>query len=1035
MTQERAKRKLTAIFSADVNGYSRLMADDDEATVRTINAYREMMTGLIKEHRGRVVDAKGDNVLAEFPSVVDAVRCAVEVQKGLKERNSELQEHRRMEFRIGINLGDVIEEEGTIYGDGVNVAARLEGLAQGGGVCISGTAFDHVKGRISVGYEYQGQQTVKNIPDPVRVYKLLPEPEAAGRVIGEAEPRPTRKRRAAWAAVLVLAVVAIGLIWNFYFWPPPIEPASVEKMAFPLPEKPSIAVLPFDNLSGDPKQTYLVDGLTENIIGGLSKIPEMFVIGRNSTFTYKDKPVKVQQVAEKLGVRYVLEGSIQISGEQLRVTAQLVDALKGHHVWSEKYDRNMENFFSVQDDITLNIAIALQVKLTEGEQAKVRHSTRNLEAWALAVKAHGLFETYTRENIAKARELFEKAVELDPEYTYAWSYLGWTYWIDGVYYSAHYDREKSFESAAKMAEKALSVDHKSSDAYALLSSLFLSQKKYDEAEAFGKKTIDLDPNSSENHAIVAITMQNIGKFEEAIALVKQAMRLDPYYPTWYLARLGMCYRMLGMYEESVAAFEERIKRSRERGNAAPWDRVYLHLAATYSMMGRMEEARELVSKATEFNPKMTVDLWRKRLQYKDPKHTDRILDALRKAGLPETPPLPLPDRPSIAVLPFENMSGDPEQEYFSDGLSEEIITALSKTPKLFVIARNSTFTYKGKPVKVQQVGRELGVKYVLEGSVRKVENRVRITAQLVDAQTGHHLWAERYDRDLKDIFAIQDEITKKIITAMQVTLTEGGWVAIHSRGTDNLEAYLLYLQAVGQQMHFTRESVIRSRQLAEEAVALDPEFASAYRILALSYWMEVPLGMSKDPRQSMSKAMELVRKSLALDESSGSAHTILGFLYTMMRQHDKGISECERGVVLEPNSAWGQWYLGTALRYAGRHEEAINVYRDAMRLNPIPPSIFHQGLMNAYCLTGRYEDAILEGKKAVHLEPDNQIARAFLAAAYSLWGREEEARLEAKEVLRINPRFSVDYWAKTIPYKNPGDRKLMISGLRKAGLK
>jgi adenylate cyclase len=396
---------------------------------------------------------------------------------------------------------------------------------------------------------------------------------------------------------------------------------------------------------------------------------------------------------------------------------------------------------------------------------------------------------------------------------------------------------------------------------------------------------------------------------------------------------------------------------------------------------------------------------------------------------------PLPDKPSIAVLPFDNLTGDPDQEYFSDGITEEIITALSKIPKLFVIARNSTFTYKGKPVKVQQVSEELGVQYVVEGSVRRAEDRVRITAQLIDALTGHHIWAERYDRELKDIFAIQDDITKQIITALQVVLTEGEHARIMATGTDNLEAYLLYLQAVGQHMHLTKDATVRSRQLAEKAIALDPKFASAYRVLALSYWLEVPLRLTEDPRQSISKAMELAKKSLALDKSSGGVHSLLGYLYTMMRQHNKGISECERGVALEPNSAWAHYYLGTALRYAGRHEEAITMYKDAIRLNPIPPSIYHQGLINSYCLTGQYEDAITEGKKAIHLEPNNQIAHAFLAAAYSLGGWEEEARLEAKEVLRINPKFSVDYWAKTIPYKNPGDRELIISGLLKAGLR
>jgi TolB-like protein/lipoprotein NlpI len=462
-------------------------------------------------------------------------------------------------------------------------------------------------------------------------------PDAAGKVIGEKRFLGRFSRRTAMAAIIILVMVAGVLVsWNIYLQQSKkVEPASLEKMVFPLPEKPSIAVLPFDNLSGDPEQDYIADGLTENIITGLSQIPEMFVIARNSVFTYKGKSVKIKQISEELGVKYVLEGSMQKAGDRLRVNAQLIDAIKGHHLWSEKYDRKMENFFSIQDDITLTIVIALQVKLTEGEQARIRHSTNNIEAWSLAVKAQGLFETYARENIVKARELFKKSVELDPNYAYAWSYLGWTYWIDGIYYSAFYDRKKSLESAIEMAEKALSIDDKSSDAHALLSGVYLAQQKYDEAVAAGEKTIDLDPNSSENYAIVAITMQNVGKFEEAIALVNQAMRLDPYYPNWYLGRLGMCYQMMGRYEESAAAFEELAKRFEESGSKAPLDRLYLYLASTYSMMGRLDEAQDLVSKARELNPKMTAELWRKRFQYKDPKHTERIIDALRRVGLPD----------------------------------------------------------------------------------------------------------------------------------------------------------------------------------------------------------------------------------------------------------------------------------------------------------------------------------------------------------------------------------------------------------------
>ncbi len=637
MAEEGFKRKLTAIFSADVAGYSRLMAEDEATTVKTIASYREIISSLIKQHRGRVIDSLGDNVLAEFSSVVDAVQCAVAVQNEIQTQNAELPDSRKMEFRIGINLGDVIDEEDRIYGDGVNIAARLEAMADPGGICVSKTAFDQIETKLPLGYEYLGEQSVKNIPKPVGAYRVLMKPDAAGKVIGEKRFLGRYSRRTAMAAIIILVMVAGVLVsWNIYLQQSKkVEPASVEKMVFPLPEKPSIAVLPFDNLSGDPEQDYIADGLTENIITGLSQIPEMFVIARNSVFTYKGKSVKIKQISEELGVKYVLEGSMQKAGDRLRVNAQLIDAIKGHHLWSEKYDRKMENFFSIQDDITLNIVIALQVKLTEGEQARIRHSTNNIEAWSLAVKAHGLFETYARENIAKARELFKKSVELDPNYAYAWSYLGWTYWIDGIYYSAFYDRKKSFESATEMAEKALSIDDKSSDAHALLSGVYLAQQKYDEAVAAGEKTIDLDPNSSENYAIVAITMQNVGKFEDAIALLKQAMRLDPYYPSWYLYRLGACYQMMGRYEESAAAFEELAKRFEESGSKAPLDRLYLYLASTYSMMGRLDEAQDLVSKALEFNPKMTAELWRKRFQYKDPKHTERIIDALRRVGLPD----------------------------------------------------------------------------------------------------------------------------------------------------------------------------------------------------------------------------------------------------------------------------------------------------------------------------------------------------------------------------------------------------------------
>jgi TolB-like protein/Tfp pilus assembly protein PilF len=403
--------------------------------------------------------------------------------------------------------------------------------------------------------------------------------------------------------------------------------------------------------------------------------------------------------------------------------------------------------------------------------------------------------------------------------------------------------------------------------------------------------------------------------------------------------------------------------------------------------------------------------------------------------VPPTAGLELPDKPSIAVLPFNNLSEDPKQEYFSDGITDEIITALSGIPKLFVIARNSTFTYKGKPVKVQQVSEELGVRYVLEGSVRKAGDKIRISAQLIDALNGHHLWAKRYDRNLSDIFAVQDEITKEIITAMQVKLTEGEEVRVAAKGTNNLEAYLKYLQVNEYIQRMNPESNALGKQLAEEAIALDPEYASAYFALGRAHILDVWLGVSKSPEQSIARAIELVQKAIVLDDTFAEAHGLLGFLYSMERQHDKAVAQAEKAVVLNPNSAFAHLILGKTLFFAGRLEESIPEYKKAIRLNPIPPNIYLWSLGLSYAYTGQYDEAITWCEKAVSQEPDSLMARIMMAVVYSLSGRAEEARAEAAEVLRIQPKFSLEQFAKRVTYKNQNDREQLLGALRKAGLK
>jgi len=393
---------------------------------------------------------------------------------------------------------------------------------------------------------------------------------------------------------------------------------------------------------------------------------------------------------------------------------------------------------------------------------------------------------------------------------------------------------------------------------------------------------------------------------------------------------------------------------------------------------------------------------------------------------------PLPDKPSIAVLPFVNMSGDKEQEYFSDGLTEEIINALSRTTKLFVIAQNSAFTYKGKAVKISQVAEELGIQYVLEGSVRKAGNRVRIAAQLIDALTGRHVWADRYDRDLKDIFAIQDEITIQIIGALQVKLTDGEMARFTARGTQNLEAYLKFLQAQEAFYTVTKEGMVHARRLCEEAIALDPGYAIAYGFLGSTHWMEVFIGSSKSPKKSLKLAFEFLEKAKALSGSLPVSN--LGFLYFITGDRDRGIEECERAVALAPNSGREHIWMAVVCHLDGRHEEAVRYAEQALRLDPLGPAWYLRVLGYAYSWVGRYEEAIAAYKKSLQRAPKDILTHLHLTTTYTWADRLEDAHNQVDEVLKINPKYSVEQAAKTSQYKNKADRERYLDALRKAGL-
>jgi TolB-like protein/Tfp pilus assembly protein PilF len=601
------------------------MEDNEEATIQTLNTYRNSMTTLVQQHRGRVVDTTGDNLMAEFSSVVDAVKCAVETQKELSERNAALPEKRRMSFRIGVNLGDIVEEEDRIYGEGVNIAARVESLADAGGICISGTAYDQIGKKLSLGYEYLGEQTVKNIEKPVRVYRVLMEPKAVGKVIGE---KRKEKRRMILAAVIVLLIGVGGLAgWYLYIeQTKQVEPASTEKMAYPLPDKPSIAVLPFDNLSEDPKQEYFSDGLTEEIITALSKVDNMFVIARNSTFTYKGKPVKVKQVAEDLGVHYVLEGSVRKDENRLRITAQLIDALKGHHLWAERYDRDLKDIFVIQDDITKKIITALNVKL----RGKLHYSvyakgTDSLEAY-LKILQSVTFSHHSdiKESNVLRRQMAEEAIALDPNYAWAYEALGWNH-LNDIYYGLTKDFSKSWKTAFELGQKAQALDERA--AHDLLGSLYQLKGQHEKAVAEAERFAELFPNRAWAQSNLGRYLMNADRLEEAIPFFKKGLRLDPYAIAPYYYNFGCAYWMLEQYEEAISICKKGLKRHP--------DDMFTHmvLAVSYIETGNVEEARKSAAEVLRVNPKISLDWLEKILPWKNKDQVARWIGDLRKAGL------------------------------------------------------------------------------------------------------------------------------------------------------------------------------------------------------------------------------------------------------------------------------------------------------------------------------------------------------------------------------------------------------------------
>jgi TolB-like protein/Flp pilus assembly protein TadD len=573
------------------------------------------------------------------------------------------------------------------------------------------------------------------------------------------------------------------------------------------------------------------------------------------------------------------------------------------------------------------------------------------------------------------------------------------------------------------------------------------QGQYDKAIAEGKRAVDLAPNDALAHVLLAQTMRASGRFREAVELSEKALRLQPYYPAWYLAELGIDYYYAGKYEDAVDIIKQYLQLAENRRENQPLWMLHNAMVLNYVRLDRLEDARAHAAKLLNFFPGFSLELNQKMSFYRDPAYLQQQQEDLRKAGIPEHPPLKLPDKPSIAVLPFDNLSKDPQQEYFADGMTDDLITDLSKISGLFVIARNTTFQYKGKAVDVKKVSRELGIRYVLEGSVRRVEDKVRINAQLIDATTGGHLWAERYDGQMEDIFSLQDKITQKIVAALAVRLTSGEKENIDSKGTDNIEAYDAFLRGWQHYLRGTPESFAQAIADFEKAVELDPQYSRAYAALALVNWKA---GSGKEWYQALRTDYFTLRVkarhflNIAMKKPTSLAYRVASSMDLRRRNHDKALQNAEKAMTLNPTDAESQFAMAEVLVYSGRPKEAIKVTNTVMRLDPNKMDDCLRLIGMAHFCLGEYEKAISAFNRSLKYKPTSWVYE-WLASAHANLGNDNDARaafeIEKKRLLEVsakgetakNIKLDLQSTVYTQPFNNPEVTQRFTDGLIKAG--
>jgi adenylate cyclase len=1097
------KRKLAAVMFTDMTGYTALGQRNEYLSLALVNEHRRLLRPIFNRHNGREIKTIGDAFLVEFESALDATRCAYDIQRTVREYNISLPAGNRFALRVGVHVGDVIEsKDGDISGDTVNVASRIEPLAGDGGVCITRQVYDNVENKFDLPFESLGPKSLKNVKNQVEVYKL----------VMPWEHHVSKERKMVTS-----------------------EELNSDQIQNQLLDPRRIAVLPFSNMSPEPSDEYFAEGMTEELISAISKIGHLEVIARTSVLPYKKADKRVDEIGKELNVGTVLEGSVRKVGQKLRITAQLIDSRDSKHLWSETYDRELKDVFTIQSEISQTVANALRIRLVPSERERIgRAPTKDLEAYTLYMR--GLFQQskVTNQGINESIRYFERARERDSEFATAYSALSYSYWLLGWFDFA--PSKEVFPKAKDYANKALSIDDGLAEAHLSLAWILAdydwdsssAEREYrraielnpnlpmahiglshleshmgnrNEALAEAKRTYELDPLSAFSTALAGTQMLYNEHTDEAIEFLKKALEVDSNI-TLAQDNLGLAYIRKRDYEKGLRLIEDSVRSS------GPTDTGKLQdLAYAYSQAGMIDRAKDILTKILDLREKKQCPAIAVAGVYSCLGEIDRSYEWLEKAieerdsyvravgrdfvfdnirsdprypGLLHKIGLSSPeeaaktegellakhdsaisfDRKRIAILPFANISPDPKDEYFADGLTEELISKISLISELSVISRTSAINYKNsQSKKVLDIGNELKAGTLLEGTVRKAGNRVRISAQLIDVATDQHLWSETYDQTIEDVFRIQSEIADSVASALRIKLLASGKERINKSSTANVEAYILYLK--GRACPRTKEGLERSIEYNKQAIEKDPGYAPAYAAIAGALieigFREYKPAMEafREAKKFAEKALEIdpdlpeahlslasvtrnldwdypaaereYRKVIDLNPNLAAAHSRLAILICQLGRVDEALKEVMRAVELDPVSPKAYADAGMVFLYARQYQKALSLLNEARDLDPNTWGLHNLGL--TLVQMGRVEEGIKLIESHNSKSPETQMELAY---AYAKIGKQDDARQILGELIQGSKQSPG--WSAAVAgvYASLGEKDPALDWLEKA---